>query len=242
MIASEFVNDGADEIQHINFILLNFLGDKVKDTRSTGRFTGVGKYAGAIDLDSRPVREFIRLLLDHRTTVDVTLVAFEGMYLAQLGKPSPDVLPVLDRLPLQVRRGALTGGLPAKGALAKKYRACFRAFWRMTKKMYDAGVPILAGTDSLPGLTLPRELELEVKAGIPAPKALQIATLNAARLLKQQGSLGSIQPGKKADLLLVEGDPVKRISDIRRGRLVFKNGVMYDCAAAYETIGVSPSK
>jgi imidazolonepropionase-like amidohydrolase len=66
---------------------------------------------------------------------------------------------------------------------------------RMTKKMYDAGIPILAGTDALPGIMLHRELELEVAAGIPPANALQIATLNAARLLKQDRDLGSVAPG-----------------------------------------------
>jgi imidazolonepropionase-like amidohydrolase len=88
---------------------------------------------------------------------------------------------------------------------------------------------------------LHRELELEVRAGIPPEKALQIATWNAARLLKQDGELGSIAPGKRADFLLVEGNPAANISDIRRCRLVMKNGVLFQSAEAYKAVGVQPA-
>ena len=111
----------------------------------------------------------------------------------------------------------------------------------MTKQMYDAGIPILAGTDATAGIMLHRELELEVRAGIPPAKALQIATFNAARLLKQENELGSIAPGKRADLLLVEGNPGERISDIRRCQLVMKNGVLYDSAKVYAAVGIQPN-
>ena len=111
----------------------------------------------------------------------------------------------------------------------------------MTKKMYDAGIPILAGTDATAGIMLHRELELEVEAGIPPAKALQIATINAARVLKQEAELGSIAPGKRADLLLVEGNPSEHISDIRRCRMVLKNGTVYDSTAVYAAAGIKPA-
>jgi imidazolonepropionase-like amidohydrolase len=85
---------------------------------------------------------------------------------------------------------------------------------------------------------LHRELELEVEAGIPPAKSLQIATFNAARLLKQDKDLGSIAVGKRADLLLVEGNPAEHISDIRRCRLVMKNGVLYKSAELYSAAGI----
>jgi len=107
--------------------------------------------------------------------------------------------------------------------------------------MFDAGVPILAGTDALAGLMLHRELELEVEAGIPPAKALQIATWNAANLLKQEKELGSIAAGKKADLVLVEGNPAERISDIRRCRLVAKNGTLFKSDALYAAVGIKPA-
>jgi hypothetical protein len=241
MIASQFVEDGADEVQHINFIFLNFLASQVKDTRTPERFTAVGANAAKLDLQSREVNDFIELLKQHRTTVDVTLATFEGMFTARPGKMSPDFAPVLNRLPAQVQRSAYTGGLLVTEQNDQLYRDSYDAMLRMTKRMYDAGIPILAGTDATAGIMLHRELELEVRAGIPPSKALQIATLNAARLLKQENELGSIAPGKRADFLLVEGNPAEHISDIRRCRLVMKNGVLYKSADVYGAVGIKPA-
>jgi imidazolonepropionase-like amidohydrolase len=145
-------------------------------------------------------------------------------------------------LPAQLQRSAYHGGLAVTAANDQTYKDSYAAMLRMTKKMYDAGIPLLAGTDATPGIMLHRELELEVKAGIPANKALQIATLNAARLLKQDGNAGSIAAGKRADLLLVEGNPVENISDIRRCRKVMKDGTLYDSGALYQSLGMGAAK
>jgi hypothetical protein len=240
--ASTFVEDGADEIQHINFVFLNFLASKVKDTRTPERFTAVGDNAAKLDLQSKPVNDFIQLLLDHHTTVDVTLATFEGMFNERPGQVSPDFAPVLKRLPAQVQRGAYTGGLPVTAENDQLYKDSYKAMLNMTKRMYDAGVPILAGTDATAGIMLHRELELEVEAGIPAAKSLQIATFNAAKLLKQQKELGSIAEGKRADFLLVEGNPAEHISDIRRCRLVMKNGTLYNSGDLYTAMGIRPAE
>src|SRR4029077_9339888 len=90
MIASQFVEDGADELQHINFIFLNFLAGKVKDTRTPERFTSVGANAAKLDLDSKEVKDFFELLKTHHTTVDVTLGAFEGMFTGRPRNVSPE--------------------------------------------------------------------------------------------------------------------------------------------------------
>jgi len=242
MTARQFVEDGADEIQHINFIMLNFLADKVPDTRSTARFTGVGEYGAGIDPQSKEVSDFIALLQRHHTVVDVTLNAFEDMFTARPGQVAPTFGPVLERLPAQVQRGAYTGGLPVTAANDQTYRDSWAAMLKMTKRMYDAGVPILVGTDGLAGLMLHRELELDVEAGIPPLKALQDATLVAATVLREQRELGSVEEGKRADLVLVEGNPEENISDIRRCREVFKDGAMFDSGKLYGAVAIEPSK
>jgi imidazolonepropionase-like amidohydrolase len=242
MTAAQFVEEGADEIQHINFIFLNFFADKVKDTRTPERFTAVGEYAAGLDLNSKPVDDFIALLLAHHTTVDITLATFEGMFIGRPKEVSPDFASIISRLPAQIQRGAYTGGLPVTSANDQRYKDSYTAMLKMSKRLYDAGVPILAGTDATAGLMLHRELELEVKAGIPPAKALQNATFLAASVLKQQSDLGSIETGKRADLLLVEGDPSKNISDIRRCRMTIKNGVVFDSAQLYAAVGILPSE
>lgn len=79
-----------------------------------------------------------------------------------------------------------------------------------------------------------------VQQGIPASEILQIATLSAARVMKRDRELGSIQPGKLADLVLVAGDPTQDILAVRNTNLVVKDGVIFDPARIYEAIGVQP--
>jgi imidazolonepropionase-like amidohydrolase len=111
---------------------------------------------------------------------------------------------------------------------------------KMTKTLYESGIPIVAGTDALAGFNLHRELELYEQAGIPAPKVLQLATLGAARTMKRDQELGAIQAGKLADMILVDGDPVSRITDIRKVRTVVKDGIVYQTKELYAAVGVRP--
>jgi imidazolonepropionase-like amidohydrolase len=242
MSAEQFVRAGVDEIQHTNFLFLNFLFDTVKDTRTPVRFTSVAEHAAELDLQSAPVKSFIQLLRDRRIVLDPTVNIFEGMFTGRPGAVSPDFAAVADRMPPQIRRGLLSGGLPVPEGKDQRYRDSFQAMLRMIKALYDAGVPFVAGTDSTAGFALHRELELYVAAGVPAPKVLQIATLGAARLMKRDGELGSIAPGKLADMILVDGDPSSRIGDIRRVTTVVKDGAVYQTSALYQAIGVRPAK
>lgn len=240
MTAEQFVKDGADEIQHMNFIFLNFIFDKVKDTRTPARFTEVAARGADIDPSSPQVQAFIQLLQQHKTVVDPTLVVFEGMFTDRPGKMSSVYAPVGDRLPAQIRRGFLYGGLEVPEGMDQRYHDSFQQMLKMTKTLYDAGIPIVAGTDSLAGFTLPRELELYQQAGIPAPKVLQLATLGAARVMKQEQQRGSIEVGKLADVILVDGNPAANVGDVRKVKTVIKDGVIYQTADLYRAVGVRP--
>ena len=134
MTAAQFVQDGADEIQHINFIFLNFLAGQVKDTRTPERFTAVGANAAKLDLRSKPVNDFIQLLLDHHTTVDVTMATFESMFTGRPGQASPDFAPMLTRLPAQIQRAAYSGGLPVTPENDQLYKDSYRAMLTMTRR------------------------------------------------------------------------------------------------------------
>jgi len=240
MTAEQFVRAGADEIQHMNFIFLNFMADKAGDTRTPARFTVVGENAAALDQNSAAVTAFIRLLLDHKTVVDPTLGIFESDFTDRPGRIAAGWAPILSRLPAQIQRAAKVGGLPAPGVKDQLYKDSYAALLRMTKRLYDSGVPLVAGTDNVEGLMLHRELELWVKAGIPPEKVLQVATLGASKIVKADRELGSIEPGKRADLVLVSGDPVRHISDIRRCTLVIRNGAEFRSADLYAALGIRP--
>jgi imidazolonepropionase-like amidohydrolase len=239
MIAEQFVRAGADEIQHMNFIFLNFM-PQVKDTRTPARFTEVEAHGAEIDPASDQVKVFIRLLQEHKTVLDPTLSIFEGMFTDRPGMISAGFARVADRVPAQVRRGFLYGGNAVPEGMDQRYKDSFRQMLKMLKTFYDAGIPIVAGTDSLAGFSLHRELELYAAAGIPAPKVLQLATLGAARVMKRDQELGSVAPGKLADVILVDGDPARQISDIYRVKTVVKDGVVYQVADLDRALGVKP--
>ena len=239
MIASQCVEDGYDEIQHMNFLVLNFFPE-IKDTNTITRLTKPGEVTAGLDLNSAQVQSFIKLLQAHHTKLDLTLTVFEDQYMAPPGQISPGFLPVANRLPAQVRRGLLTAGMTPPPGLEDTYKKSFAKMLEFTGMLYRAGLSIEDGTDNMAGFALHRELELDVKAGIPAAQVLQDATLNAARIMSMDKDLGSIAPGKLADLVLVDGDPTTNISDIRKTVVVVKDGVLYNPAELYTELGVTP--
>jgi len=241
MTAEQFVRGGADEIQHANFLMLNFLFEVVPDTRTPARFTAVAEHGAEIDPSQERVRAFLALLKERGTVLDPTLVAFETMFVGRKGEISPAHSEIAARMPPQVRRSFLSGGLPIPAGKESLYRASYRAMLRMVKAAHDAGIPIVAGTDDLAGFSLARELELYVEAGLPAPEVLRIATLGGARVMKMDADYGSIEPGKVADLVLVDGNPASRIADLRKASVVVKGGVVYRPSEIDRVIGVGPA-
>ncbi|HZX97451.1 MAG TPA: amidohydrolase family protein, partial [Myxococcales bacterium] len=239
LTASEAVKLGYDEIQHANFLVLNFMPD-VKDTRTPARFLEPAKRTADLDLSSPEVRAFIQLLQDRHTTLDPTLSIMEGMFLDRAGTMAVGFRAVADRLPVQVRRGFMAGDLPVPPGMDEKYKASWKKMLAFIHQLYAAGIPIEAGTDSLAGFALHRELELDVEAGIPAPEVVRLATLGAARIMGMEKDLGTIRPGKLADVVLIDGDPSQRISDVRKTALTVKDGVIYRPAELYRELGVTP--
>jgi len=156
------------------------------------------------------------------------------------GKMAEGFAAVADSMPAQVRRGFLYGGLEVPNGMDQRYRDSFAHMLAVTKALYDAGIPIVAGTDYYVGIALHRELELYEKAGIPAAKVLQLATLGAARVVKRDAELGSIAAGKLADVILVDGNPAQHVSDVRRVKTVVKDGVVFQVADLDRAIGVVP--
>jgi imidazolonepropionase-like amidohydrolase len=241
MTAEQFVRDGADEIQHMNFVFLNFMPD-VTETRTPARFIEPGKRAAGLDLNSPQVNQFIALLKQHHTVIDPTMTIWEATYTDRPGNISEEDAAMFSRLPLQVQRGAKSAGeaLPTPDAATDKlYRASYANMVNMLKKLYDSGIAIVAGTDLGKGYSLHRELEIYNQAGIPAPEVLRMATLTAAQIMKRDADLGSIAPGKLADMILVSGDPTTKISDIRNIDTVIKGGAVMYPAELYPAMGVT---
>jgi imidazolonepropionase-like amidohydrolase len=239
MLAEQAVRQGFDEIQHANFLFLNFLPGV--DTRTPARLSAVAEHAAELDLASEPVRAFLRLLKERHTVVDPTVTFYEDKFTGRPGQVSPSLAAVAGRLPYPVRRGLLGGNLPVPPGMDQRFRDSFRALLAMVHALHDAGITLVAGTDGLAGFTLHRELEHYVEAGIPAPEALKIATLGAARVMKHDQDLGTVAAGKLADFILVDGDPTRHIGDLRRVVLTVKDGVVYNTAELWRAVGVKPA-
>lgn len=240
MRAEEAVKDGFDEIQHINQVILNFLTKKDDDTRTLLRFYLVGDNANQIDLDGPQVRDFIKLLQERKVTVDPTMTAFEYMYLQRQGAPNPSFNAVSPNVPAGLRRAWLINSMDINDKNAGPWGKSWQTMLGLLKRMYDAGIPIVSGSDDIAGFTLHRELEIYVQAGLTPGQALQIATLNGARVAGVLNRTGTITLGKDADLILVEGDPTTKISDIRKVALTMKAGLVHSPAEIYTTLGVKP--
>ncbi len=232
------VREGYDELQHINQLMLNFVSEPDTDSRTIVRFNLVGERARDLDLDSPAVRAFVALLAERQTVVDATLATFEGSWTQKPGEVNPAVAAVVDHLPVATRREYHQNETDVSGGKLETYRASWRRMLEFVGRLHAAGVPLVAGTDDLAGFMLHRELELYVQAGVPPGEAVRIATENGARYTGVLADRGTIERGKRADLILVDGDPTRNISDIRRVSYVLKDGVGYAPADLYEAFGI----
>jgi imidazolonepropionase-like amidohydrolase len=234
------INDGYDEITHINWVIMQAMPDSVIKTSSgIMRFEGPGRYAKDVNLDAEPMKSMIATMAAKKITNDPTLVTFEGLYVPENGDLSPAYAPFAGTLPPTTERGFRSGGFAVPKDLTRAdYRASFAKMQALVTKMYKAGVPIVAGTDGS-GIEIIRELELYVQAGMTPGEALATATIIPAGLVGVAKKTGSIEIGKVADLVLVEGDPSVRISDLRQTRVVMLGGKLMDADALRTAAGFS---
>jgi hypothetical protein len=239
MSAEQAVRSGYDEIQHINMVFLNFLAGDREDTRKQLRFTLYGDEAGALDLDSDEVNDFVALLLEKNVTVDPTAAIFDTQLVHHAGNPDPSFAAVAEHLPAAVSRGLYKPEMDMGDKVAEWAASAVNQA-AMIKKLHDSGVQIVPGSDHMPAFTIHRELELYSEAGISNADVLRIASLDSARIVGVDDITGSITVGKNSDLVLVEGNPLEDISAIRRATLVMKGNTAYKPDELYKVVGVKP--
>jgi hypothetical protein len=220
--AQDAVADGIDGLEHIWSVFNYIIPDDLP--REPG-------YRGRVDFSHSKGESLIAELAKRKVLVDPTLAVFRNMILL------PDVPEVRDHpdnalVPKRLRdfwpKYLAQAGCPQGGELEHR-RAEFEKFQELTKKLYDAGVPLLVGTDApepqvTPGFSLHQEMEMYVEAGIPPAAALKAATLHNARALKQEERLGSISAGKLADLVLLTANPLDDIRNTRKIDVVIRGG------------------
>jgi hypothetical protein len=236
MSVGQAVNAGYNEISHIPFLFAN------SDSAYLGPALWRGVHnAASWGLQPDSVRRLISMLKQHDVALDATLAFVEPSLRTSSFLVRRDMAPVLARLSAGMGR-TLVGwdmlvphdSLTSTGALG------FANLQTFVQRLHAAGVRLLPGTDFIGGFTLHRELELYVEAGIPAADVLYLATLGAARYMGVDATMGSIDVGKRADMILIDGDPLRAISDVRRVIMTMKGGALYDPALLYRTLAIQP--
>jgi imidazolonepropionase-like amidohydrolase len=217
------VEAGMDQINHVSFVQ--------RMMRAPGDST-------PLTMDSPEARRAIAFLAARRTVVDPTIALFE-LTAHPASVPVSSFEPGVDKVAPELRAALThTGVEPARVAAAQ---VDFRTRMAIIGALHRAGVPVVAGTDlTVPGHSLHRELELYVDAGFTPMEAIQAATIVAARAMRLDQESGTVRPGMRADVVVVDGDPLARISEIRRVRLVIANGRRYDPVPLWRSVGFTP--
>lgn len=238
MLAEEAINNGYDEIQHLNMLFLNFYGKKL-DTRTPARFTEVAKRGHAFDFNSPEFKVFVQLLKKKKIVVDPTVTIFENMFIGKKGKMSPSMASVAKRLPLDVQRNMKSGSsLEIPEGQEENFKKSFTNMLKMIKIMHDNGITIVPGTDDFVGFILHRELENYAKAGISNSDILKIATLTSAQVAGKANDYGTIEKGKVADLIILDGNPLKNMKNIRKVSTVVKGNDIYYTKELFKSVSI----
>jgi imidazolonepropionase-like amidohydrolase len=234
------INQGYDEITHINWIVMQAMPDAViAASNGMMRFEGPGRYAKDVDLDGPAIKAILDAMAARHIYSDPTMVAFESLYVPENGDLSPSYAPFVGTMPPATERSFRSGGFAVPKDLTRAdYRESWSKMVALLGRMHKAGVPIVAGTDGS-GVEIVHELEIYVQAGFTPAEALAAATIVPARLVGQDAKTGSVKVGKAADLVLVEGDPSARIGDLRQTRVVMLDGKLLDADALRKAAGFS---
>jgi imidazolonepropionase-like amidohydrolase len=182
-----------------------------------------------VDLEGPEITEMIGVLAEHRIPVDPTLIAYHTKFFGDdplyTEHPQQRVVPELADDWWSV------GSSTADRTAADYARA--KRLWpkieELVRRYHEAGILLTAGSDLpvpwvIPGVSLHEELEILVQAGIPTIEVLRIATRNGAEVLGLPDEIGSVDPGKQADLLVLTADPVADIRNTRKIEMVIHSG------------------
>ena len=217
------IEAGMDQINHLNYV--------------TSMMRTPGAAGGAVDVQSDAARRAIQFLLDHHTVVDPTaswgeMASHSGA--VDVASFEPGILQAPAVLDAKFRG---MGGASTADQMHTRQTQTLAVIGAL----HRAGVPIVPGSDTgLVGFGLHREIELYVQAGMTPLEAIQSATIVSARAMGLAADVGTVEVGKRADLILVDGDPLQDIRALRRVTRVVTNGRLYDAAALWRSVGFKP--
>lgn len=216
--AQDAVADGVDCLEHIWSVFNYIIAPDVAQKPG---------HRGALDFNTPLAKDLIAEIVRRKVRVDPTLSVFRNMIL--LGD-QPDIVnhPDNQTVPERLRK-FWPRYTPQPKAPLEDRRAEFKKYQELTGLLHKAGVTLLVGTDAPepnvpPGLSMHQELEFLVQSGLPPAAALQAATWNNAQVLQQAATLGSIEPGKLADLVILDANPLESIQNTRRIRHIILKG------------------
>ncbi|HJQ26680.1 MAG TPA: amidohydrolase family protein [Blastocatellia bacterium] len=223
--AVQAVEAGMDQINHIQYLPPVL---RAKDQ----------KPGTPINFESPEAQRTLQFFKDHHTVVDPTMALME-LILHPSNVPVSTFEPGITKVAPELAGPLNNTGQPPEAAEQSKAR--YEMWLATISALHRAGIPIIAGTDqAVPGHSLHREIELYVKAGFTPMEAIQAATIVPARLMKLDNQVGTVEAGKRADLIFIEGDPLKSISNIRNVRWVVAAGRLYNPADLWQSVGFKP--
>jgi imidazolonepropionase-like amidohydrolase len=232
--AYQVIEAGQDQINHISYIM-DIMHPPLPEHSPRA---AAAKANAAVDFNSPEAQKAIASLKAHHTVIDPTLSIFE-LGTASPAKPSASFEPGVNRVAPELAAQLTDVGPPRPDADVRE-----KAFEKMVAAvgvLHHAGITIVAGTDqAVPGFSLYREMELYVKAGFTPLEAIQAATIVPARVMGLQKELGTVEVGKRADLVLLGSNPLDDIHNIRKVESVITNGRMYKCADLWRSVGFKP--
>jgi imidazolonepropionase-like amidohydrolase len=221
---------GIDDLEHGLVVATDFVKDKKPDVCPPG--DAVQDSIAQLDVNGPGLQALIRKLIGKHVAVTSTLTVFETFVPGR--PPASDA--ALDAMVPEVRDQYLH----RRANIAVDEKSVWRVLWQkelaFEHAFAKAGGLLVSGTDPtgyggvVAGFSDQREIELLVEAGFTPVEAIQIATMNGAKYLGREATVGSIAVGKAADLVVVNGDPASKISDITKVETVFKDGIGYDSA------------
>jgi len=238
--ADAMITAGYDEMTHINQFMLGWVIKPEEDTRTLFRLTAL-KRLPDLDLNSAKVQHTVQLMVDGHKAIDPTLGIHEQLTQNRDGQVPPGAVDYFDHMPIGWRRDSMKAWTDTSApGDDKAYRGAFDKIIDTVKLLHDRGVFIVFGTDTGGSFTYHRELELYQRAGMTAPEILARATLETAKYVGQDQTMGSVEKGKLADVFLVPGDPTKDLKAIKTIRMVVKDGVIYYPTEVYPHFGITP--
>lgn len=232
--AYQTVEAGQDQINHAQYVLQIMHPPFPEKMSREERL----KALGSVDLHSPDATKAVEFLKAHKTVVDPTLSVFE-FDTASTAKPPSSFEPGVNKLPMELRQALNDVGPPSPDSPLRE--KVVQEMIATTGILHRAGIPIVAGTDqTVPGHSLYRELELYVEAGFTPLEAIQAATIVPAQVMGLDKELGTVEVGKRADLIVVNGNPLESIHTIRNVESVVSNGTFYDTADLWRMVGFKP--